>query len=271
MYKYMIGFFKHHPFWVVSVIFLFFTFFGFTLWSEFLPVSVHARLVTAVSHIGIDEEHLNDFGLNFTSEMMGGFIASVVIGYYFVWRDKKKNLPMQLAQHRELTSFLLPLVNVWQQAYRQTGQGEKVGYKELFSEKSFATIIEQLDMTAVYDPDEESRYIKDGVEPPTWLEELVRVNERCAGLCSDILKTYNSNLDPKLFGRLQELLRETGFLTLIQDNDRKYRHQAREQLYNYFYGDDKALRNLVWICDWANEKQEAVTRKDPEINLVRIG
>jgi hypothetical protein len=207
-----------------------------------------------------------DFGLNFTTEILGAVITVFILDRLIKKREEDKNIPLKIAIYEDIRLYTTRYIGFWIETYLlSVPEDPPKDISDFFSKIGMPKILSYLHLDS-----------EPNVTPSQkWWDWIVHNAKEFKVNGEKILDRYSGFLDPEIFGHLHRLTEShfNGCLIMIpaiRQSDNIYKTPRVKVLGNYsiepMEDDFKAILGLVNWCE--NSYNDLLKHK---IDLLKVG
>lgn len=207
-----------------------------------------------------------EFGLNFTTEILGVIVTVFIIDRLIKQREERKSIPLKLAAYEDVRMFITKYAIFWQYLYRNSvPEDDPDTLEEFFSHKGMGKIWENL-------------YIKAEIGNPIRNSMWKHLSDNVSAFkrkSDQLLERHANVLDPQAYKFLHQLAESWCIGELInlpesfQGNTERYGISILAS-YCSFPALDEDYKPIIGLIHWCEKTKPKLRKYDPEMRNVFI-
>lgn len=208
---------------------------------------------------------IQDFGLNFFTEILGVIITVYIIDYLVERREQEKLIPLKITIYKDVLIIYRSIISIFIEAHRSSVPfDEPENLEDFLAKKGMGQVFKYLDLNSK----------PDVIPERTWLQYFFERRKRILDNSNKFLERYSSYSDPILYNAIHNisngLFLDTmkmipTVMNLNQDKEKQFIMSFNSFAVELSEEDYKSLNT---INTWMNENHSELFKYDQSLKKV---
>jgi hypothetical protein len=209
--------------------------------------------------------NLEEFGLNFFTEMLGVLVTVLIVDKVIQYREKNRMIPQKISVYNDVRLFVSRYMSFWIDCYRLSVPEKKPEtVEDFFSEKGMPKIWDCLDLDS-----------KANVTPPqTWWTWIPQNAKEFKESGDKILDRHAHILEPEVYSHVHKIT-ESGLLKTLQMIPFIKQSDSIEKIPRHTILGAYSIRpsqedftSIIYLYNWCNLQFKDFQQIEPDLHKV---